>query len=122
MNTRECFDCGLDVGVSQSDFKSPTDDQHCPKCDADLFAQSDGTLITRDIAHQRETVDRSIIKMDEVLQHVWEGTARGARLIVGGGLIRSEVLGQLQYYEDQGYIKSYMPEDPNHGAIVVYLR
>ena len=78
--------------------------------------------MTRDIAHQQETLDQALDKMDDVLQQAWEGYARGVRLVVGGARIREAVLSQCRYYRDQDYIESYSVESPNHGAILVYLR
>ena len=48
--------------------------------------------------------------------------AIGATIIVGGGLIRDEVLGQLRWYRDRGTVRSYREDSPNRGAIVVTLR
>jgi hypothetical protein len=44
------------------------------------------------------------------------------RIIVGGGLIREEVLGQLRYYEARGVVREYREDSPNRGAIVAVLR
>lgn len=94
----------------------------CSKCDADLYGQHDGRFLTRDIAHGRETVARAIEKLDELLLDGWRGYYRGVRVIVGGGLIRDEVLGQLRYYRERGTVRAYGEDSPNRGAIVVTLR
>ncbi len=94
----------------------------CSKCDDDLYRQHDGRFLTRDIAHARETVARAIEKLDELLLDGWRGYYRGVRVIVGGGLIRDEVLGQLRYYRERGTVRAYREDSPNRGAIVVTLR
>ena len=94
----------------------------CPKCDQNLYLQHDGSCLTRDIAHQRETVARALEKLDHLLLDGWKGYCRTVRIIVGGGLIRENVLGQLHYYERQGIIRDYREDAPNHGAIVAVLR
>ena len=95
---------------------------HCPKCDANLYLQGNGSCLTRDIAHQHETVPRALDKLDAALLGAWKGYASSLRLIVGGGLIRDAVLGQLRYLEGEGRIPGYCEETPNRGAIVVTLR
>jgi hypothetical protein len=94
----------------------------CSKCDEDLYLQQDGRFLTRDIAHGRETVARALAKLDELLLDGWRGYYRGVRIIVGGGLIREEVLGQLRGYEHRGIIRKYHEDSPNRGAIVATLR
>lgn len=95
---------------------------HCPKCDSNLYLQGNGSCLTRDIAHQHETVGRALDKLDATLLAAWEGYASSLRLIVGGGLIREAVLGQLQYLLDQGRVLAFREESPNRGAILVTLR
>ena len=119
---RQCLDCGMETPVAVTEFRDRHLGTTCDKCDADLMSQSDGSVFTRDIAHHGETLHDATVKMDAVLQQVWESYARGVRLIVGGGRIREEVLSQCRYYRDQGYIASYSLDDPNRGAILVYLR
>ena len=94
----------------------------CTKCDADLYLQHDGRFLTRDIAHGRETVARALEKLDELLLDGWRGYYRGVRIVVGGGLIREEVLRQLAYYRQRGTVRGYREDSPNRGAIVVTLR
>src|SRR5882757_3540239 len=94
----------------------------CSKCDEDLYLQHDGRFLTRDIAHARETVARALEKLDELLLEGWRGYYRGVRIVVGGGLIREEVLAQLRGYEHRGIVRKYDEDSPNRGAIVVTLR
>ena len=94
----------------------------CGKCDASLYLQHDGRFLTRDIAHGRETTARALEKLDELLLEAWRGYYRGVRVVVGGGLIREEVLGQLRGYEHRGIVRGYREDSPNRGAIVVTLR
>lgn len=94
----------------------------CGKCDASLYLQHDGSFLTRDIAHGHETVARALEKLDDLLLEAWRGYYRGARIIVGGGLIREEVLRQLSYYRQRGIVRGYREDSPNRGAIVAALR
>jgi len=95
---------------------------NCSKCDQNLYLQHNGRFLTRDIAHGRETVARASAKLDEVLLEAWRGYDRGVRIIVGGGLIREEVLQQLRYYRERGIVREYHEDSPNRGAIVATLR
>jgi hypothetical protein len=95
---------------------------HCPKCDASLYLQHDGTFLTRDIAHGRETVARALEKLDALLLEAWRGYSRGARIVVGGGLIREQVLAQLRFYQGRGTVRDYREDSPNRGAVVAVLR
>ena len=119
---RKCLHCGLETRLEFTEFRDRHVSCTCLKCDDELLEQSDGSIITRDIAHQQETVQQALVKMDDVLQQAWEGYARGIRLVVGGGRIREEVLSQCQYYLDQDYIESYSVDHSNYGAILVFLR
>jgi hypothetical protein len=95
---------------------------NCVKCDENLYLQHDGRILSRDIAHGRETVARALEKLGDVLLEGWRGYYRGVRIIVGGGLIREEVLRQLAYYRQRGSVRGYREDSPNRGAIVVTLR
>ena len=94
----------------------------CSKCDESLYLQHDGSVLTRDIAHGHETVARASEKLDGLLLEGWRGYYRGVRIVVGGGLIREEVLRQLAYYRQRGIVRTYREDSPNRGAIVAVLR
>ena len=94
----------------------------CSKCDENLYLQHDGRFLAGDIAHGRETVARALEKLDELLLEGWRGYYRGVRVVVGGGLIREEVFGQLRVYEQRGIVRGCREDSPNRGAIVVALR
>ena len=94
----------------------------CSKCDEDVYAQHDGRVLTRDIAHGRETVASALDKLEQVLLAGWRGHYRGVRVIVGGGAIRDEVLGKLRYYRERGVVRRFSEDAPNRGAIVAVLR
>ena len=119
---RTCLHCGFETRTDCPDFRDPVERIVCPKCDDALFLQSDGSTLTRDIAHQGETLDRAVEKLDVTLQSAWAGYARAVRLIVGGGRIRDEILGQLRHYQDRGYIRDFATDSRNPGAITVVLR
>lgn len=122
MAERRCLRCGMSTAAARFDLDQAPPKVRCSKCDDVLYRQHDGRFLTRDIAHGRETVARAMEKLDEALLEGWRGYARGVRLIVGGGLIREEVMGQLRFYRDRGIVRAYREDSPNRGAIVVTLR
>jgi hypothetical protein len=122
MAERRCLHCGMVATAPRFDLDSAPPHLRCAKCDEDLYAQHDGKFLTRDIAHGRETVSRALEKLDALLLDGWRGYWYGVRVVVGGGLIRDEVLGQLRYYRERGIVRSYREDSPNRGAIVVTLR
>jgi DNA-directed RNA polymerase subunit RPC12/RpoP len=122
MAERRCLNCGMSVTAPRFDLDQAPPRLKCPKCDQNLYRQHDGRYLTRDIAHSHETVVRALEKLSDALLDGWRGYYRGVRLIVGGGLIRNEVLGQLRYYEQRGIVRDFREDSPNRGAIVVTLR
>jgi DNA-directed RNA polymerase subunit RPC12/RpoP len=120
--SRECLNCGMHVAAATIDLEHLPPQVRCPKCDGNLYLQTDGSCLTRDIAHNRETVNRAMDKLDQCLTEAWSGYAASVRLVVGGGLIREQILGQLLYYRDQGRVRDFREDSPNRGAIVVTIR
>ena len=112
----------MTVRLACHSFFEPSPACRCPKCDDDLLSQSDGTTLTCDIAHQRETVDQAMAKLDDVFEEAWRGYYQAVRFIVGGALIRDSVLGQLSFLQQQGTIQRFQEEGYNRGAILVVLR
>jgi hypothetical protein len=119
---RECLACGMPADSGRLHLEDLPARLQCLKCDSDLFAQSDGSCLTRDIAHRHETVAQALRKLDSALVEAWQSCAGELRLVVGGGVIRRDVLGQLHYYRGCGYLLDYAEESPNHGAILVKIR
>jgi hypothetical protein len=122
MAERRCLRCGMSTTAARFDLDQAPPKLRCSKCDDELYRQHDGRFLTRDIAHGRETIARAMEKLDELLLEGWRGYSRGVRVVVGGGLIRDEVLGQLRYYRERGIVSSFREDSPNRGAIVVVLR
>lgn len=119
---RQCLNCGMAVSVGRLELEAVPPGLRCIKCDANLYMQSDGSCLTGDIAHQQETVSKALQKLDAILVAAWSGYYRSVRLIVGGGRIREEVLGQLHHYQQLDRLQAYREESPNRGAILVTLR
>jgi hypothetical protein len=119
---RECLLCGMPARVSRLHPEDLPPSRICLKCDSDLYSQSDASVITRDIAHQQESVKQALAKLDACLVEAWEGYARSLRLVLGGGLIRREVLGQLEYLQSLGVVLEYSEDSPNRGAVLVRIR
>ncbi|MES2605173.1 MAG: hypothetical protein V4603_09555, partial [Pseudomonadota bacterium] len=94
---RHCLHCGMTVAAAPLDIDRLPPRLVCPKCDQDLYAQHDYSCLTRDIAHQRESIPKALEKLDASLLKAWQGYYQSMRLIVGGGLIRGQVLGQLHF-------------------------
>jgi len=111
--TRACLDCGMDVANSAA---------HCPKCDAELALQTDGSILHADIAHQHETISVALAKLQQVLDEARGGHARAIRLVVGRGLIRDEVQRNLSWLKLSGEVLDFDHDDGNTGAILIQLR
>lgn len=122
MAERRCLRCGMDTKVPRFELDAVPLHLACPKCDERLYLQHDGKLLTRDIAHQRETVPRALEKLDRLLLEAWRGYSKGIRIVVGGAVIREQVLAQLRYYRERGIVRDYREDSPNRGAIVALLR
>jgi len=118
---RQCLQCGMMLELPPPDLH----ERHaapCPKCDSDVWAQSDGSILTADIAHDGETVAQAMAKLDRALQDAMAAYCRALRLITGGGAIREEALGQLAFLVREGRILSCREEGRNRGAVLVQLR
>jgi DNA-nicking Smr family endonuclease len=112
-NQRECLECGMAV---------PASEQVCPKCDADLYRQSDGSVMTVDIAHHGQAVSEALAQLDALLEDARSGYEQSVRLIVGGGVINEEVMARLWLYKRDGKVKSFDYEGSNRGAVLVVIR
>ena len=119
--TRECLNCGMLHYVHIIPDERPVE-QHCSKCDAPLFAQTDGSTFTADIAHQHETISEALRKFELTLAQGWQGYARQVRLIVGGGAIREAVLAELYFQKSKDRIIDYIEEGGNRGAVLIRIR
>ncbi len=109
----QCLDCGMRVTAGVLT---------CPKCDALLDEQTDGSVLHRDIAHQHETVAQAMAKLEHALQDCRHSHACGVRLAVGRGVIREEVMRQLSWLALSGEILDFDHDEGNTGAILVTLR
>jgi hypothetical protein len=95
---------------------------HCPKCDSDLAAQTDGSVLHADIAHQRETIPDAMHKLQQALDEARDGHARAVRLVVGRGLIRDEIQRHLSWLKHSGEVLDFDHDEGNTGVIVIQLR
>lgn len=96
--------------------------QYCPKCDAELDLQTDGSVLTCDIAHHGERVHEALAKLNSLIAVARADVTARLRLIVGTGLIRDEVCATLNNYERRGEILGFEQDGRNRGAIVIFLR
>ena len=119
---RECRHCGMLHLVSLPDFDERATEQYCDKCDSPLFRQSDGSTLTVDIAHHRETVAQALQKLESALADGWHGYASQVRLIVGGGAIREAVLAELYFQQSRNRVLTFIEESGNRGAVLVKIR
>ena len=118
---RECLFCGLLNRQVPGDIADRHLEPLCAKCDNPLWSQGDGSTLTVDIAHQRETVQQALVKFTDALNRCWQQShASQLRLIVGGGLIREAVLGELFFLHSKGTILDFSEE--NRGAVLVQVR
>ena len=109
----ECLECGFPPGCQM---------QYCPKCDADLETQTDGSTRTIDIAHRGETVDQALAKLKNRLSILQMEHPQYLRVIVGRGKIAEEALGYVEYLKRIGHIISYASGDENKGVVVLQLK
>ncbi|MDT8399240.1 MAG: hypothetical protein RQ899_11550 [Pseudomonadales bacterium] len=112
----------MSVTFALDDWSEESPGITCPKCDADLFAQTDGSCLTVDIAHQGETISDAVDKMTQVLARARAGYYGSVRLIVGGGRIHDEIAAHLYFLQQQGRIISCQEAGGNPGAILVRIR
>lgn len=122
MAERRCLRCGMSVKTPRFELDEVPPRLACPKCDENPYLQHDGRLLTRDIAHQRETIPRALEKLDRLLLEAWRGYSKGVRIVVGGAAIREQVLAQLRAYQERGIVREYREDSPNRGAIVALIR
>ena len=122
MAERRCLRCGIGVKAPRFEIDDVPPRLVCPKCDESLYLQHDGKLLTRDIAHKRETVPRALDQLDKLLLEAWRGYAKGVRIVVGGAVIREQVLARLRDYRQRGIVREYREDNANRGAIVATLR
>lgn len=122
MPLRQCLTCGMTISVSQFNFKSENPAQYCPKCDGNLLNQTDGSCLSEDIAHNRETIDQALSKLDNLLDSAYRGYYQEIQVIVGGSQIKDETLRQLYYYQQEGHILSFSEKSRNRGAILIQIR
>ena len=113
MKRRECLDCG---------FICVRGEQICPKCDAVLLEQTDGSTAAIDVAHRNETVDQAAEKVREAIRKHMAGYTQYLRVVTGRGLIKETTWNQLEYLAATGRIVDFDEEPHNPGAVVVTLR
>ncbi|WP_139141433.1 hypothetical protein [Pseudohongiella acticola] len=119
--TRECLWCGMISTQIPGDIVDRHPEPVCSKCDSPLWSQSDGSTVTVDIAHQRETVSQALDKFSNALNSSWQFShAEYLRLVVGGGLIRDAVLAELFFLRSKGTVLDFTEE--NRGAVLVRIR
>ncbi len=110
---RECLACG---------FPADPGDTVCPKCNAVLAAQTDGSTRTLDVAHAQQTVAEALDQLRSGLDHARTTPAARVRLIIGHGRIAAAVLPQLEHLRRTGAIARYDFDGHNHGAVIVHHR
>ena len=111
---RECLQCGFIVEEPKI-----TD---CPKCDATLGKQTDGSIRTVDIAHHQETVSEAIDKLRKAVNRHRKDLTQSLHVIVGGGTIREEIISTLNQMKARRLIKDYGPEKKNRGTYILRLK
>jgi hypothetical protein len=103
-------------------MRLPPGQAQCPKCDDQLGHQSTGVILTVDVAHQGERVHEALAKLAHWCGVADQERAAGLRLIVGSGLIRDAILGELRFRQLSGEITHFGQDGRNQGAVLVMLR
>lgn len=110
---RECLNCGMLMDDARG---------VCLKCDAVLADQTDGSIVTIDIAHHGERVADAARKLKSVLRSAKQDYTLAIRVIVGRGLIKDDVISQLHAWQRSGKIRHFEFEGGNQGVLMVFLR
>ena len=97
-------------------------DAICPKCDAVLSAQTDGSIVTSDIAHQGERVHEAMAKLEHLIIEAKLHVTAKLRIIVGSGLIRDEAEARLSNLVFRGDIIKFEQDGHNKGVLMVRIR
>ena len=113
MKGRDCLECG---------FITTTGEDICKKCDAVLSAQSDGSTVKVDIAHQNETVVQATEKLGAAIKEQMAGYTQTLVVVTGRGRIKGAVWPQLEAMAHAGKIVAVDEEPHNPGALLVTLR
>ena len=110
---RQCLSCGMVVDEGAST---------CPKCDAILGKQADGSIQTIDIAHHEETVEEATQKLNRAIDRHLRSQTTSLRVIVGHGRIHDGVQPVLNTLRARRRIREYKYEKGNRGAFLVKLK
>lgn len=113
MKRRECLQCG---------FITVRGEKTCPKCDAVLLRQTDGSWAKIDIAHDQETIRQATDKLDVAIRKHMAGYTQFLRVVIGRGKIQTAIWPHLTNLKKAGRIRSFEEEENNPGAVVVTLR
>jgi len=97
-------------------------DTVCPKCDAPLVGQTDGSTVTIDIAHREQRIHQAIEQLRSSVALHQRSTTQFLRVIVGGDRIRNAAMMELQSMQSQGRIVQFGQDDKNPGAMIVMLK
>jgi hypothetical protein len=93
----------------------------CPKCHWDLLLLNRNKAWVRDIAHNEETVEVAMAKLQESLEYANLQKYGQLKLIVGNGKIKEDAEKILSYLQYDKKIKSYTYEGFNPGALIANL-
>lgn len=110
---RQCLNCGMNIEFGI---------EICPKCDGVLNKQSDGSRLHIDIAHEGEHVSDALLKLEQVIEEAQSGYSLSIRVVVGTGVIREEVLRQLNWLRSTRRIVDFHTDGNNQGAVIISIR
>ena len=110
---RECQECSFIV---------PDNTRYCPKCDAELYEQNDGSRITLDIAHDGQNIDEAADLMRNAITTARRSLTKEIRLITGTGMIRDHIQQYLRGLKNAKKIKSFNYDGANKGATIVRVK
>lgn len=97
-------------------------DTVCPKCDAPLGGQTDGSTTTLDIAHGKQKINEAIEQLRSAVEKHQRSTTQFLRVIVGGDRIRQAALSELKTMQSHGTILQFGQDDRNRGALIIVLK
>jgi len=92
---------------------------NCPKCDYGRYDQNQNQRLTKDIAHNMQTVHQATQECYDALAKAKREKYGELRLVVGGGLINQEIGRVLEAEKWKNQLKSFEYEKFNNGAYLI---
>jgi DNA-nicking Smr family endonuclease len=97
------------------------EDVHCPKCDEHRYAKNRNKTFSVDIAHNMQTVAQAEQQLDNAIRKARDEKFGRLKIIVGRGIIQTEIRRSLDAAQLQNRIRDYRVEENNEGAYLIRM-